>query len=574
MDYLETPLVTFLAPIALLASLLFAGLLPPGGTFTDDDGNVHEGGIEAIAAEKITIGCNPPFNDRFCPDRILTRAEMAALLARALDLPEAAEDYFSDDNGHVLEKAINRVAKARITLGCNPPANDRFCPNQRLTRAQAAGFLSRALDLDESAIDHFIDDDGHVLEPGINSLAEAGITRGCNPPVNDRYCPNSGLSRAQMATMLTRALDGLTPMIPPVRPPLGWELVVGGLSSPVQALVPPGEDRILIVELGGRIRVFENSSLDSIPFLDISDSIVTGGEKGLLSMAFHPDYPGDRRLFLWYSGPLQAGGSGNHTTYLVEFDIDPDLDSASSPRTVLAVDQPDGNHNGGFLAFGDDGYLYLSLGDGGSANDPEGRARDVSTMLGKMIRIDVDGASPYEVPSDNPYVGKPGLDEIWASGLRNPWRWSFDSGHLYIGDVGQATREEIDVVDIDPVGYDFGWSRYEGTVCNPNDSDLSCSTDGLTMPVAEYGRSTGTSVTGGRVYRGQIVRSLVDYYLYADFGSGVVRGFRLLRGMAVESADLSVELALGGVVDFALDGDGEMLVTSLFDGAVYRLTGG
>lgn len=574
LDYLETPLVTFLAPIALLASLLFAGLLPPGGTFTDDDGNVHEGGIEAIAAEKITIGCNPPFNDRFCPDRILTRAEMAALLARALDLPEAAEDYFSDDNGHVLEKAINRVAKARITLGCNPPANDRFCPNQRLTRAQAAGFLSRALDLDESAIDHFIDDDGHVLEPGINSLAEAGITRGCNPPVNDRYCPNSGLSRAQMATMLTRALDGLTPMIPPVRPPLGWELVVGGLSSPVQALVPPGEDRILIVELGGRIRVFENSSLDSIPFLDISDSIVTGGEKGLLSMAFHPDYPGDRRLFLWYSGPLQAGGSGNHTTYLVEFDIAPDLDSALSPRTLLAVDQPYSNHNGGFLAFGDDGYLYLSLGDGGSGNDPGGRARDVSTMLGKMIRIDVDGASPYDVPSDNPYVGRPGLDEIWALGLRNPWRWSFDSGHLYIGDVGQATREEIDVVDIDPVGYDFGWSRYEGTVCNPNDSDLSCSTDGLTMPVAEYGRSTGTSVTGGRVYRGQIVRSLVDYYLYADFGSGVVRGFRLLRGMAVESVDLSVELALGGVVDFALDGDGEMLVTSLFDGAVYRLTGG
>ncbi len=129
-------------------------------------------------------------------------------------------------------------------------------------------------------------------------------------------------------------------------------------------------------------------------------------------------------------------------------------------------------------------------------------------------------------------------------------------------------------MDIDPVAYDFGWSRYGGTVCNPNYSDLSCSTDGLTMPVAEYGRSTGTSVTGGRVYRGQIVRSLVDYYLYADFGSGVVRGFRLLGGMAVESVDLSVELALGGVVDFALDGDGEMLVTSLFDGAVYRLTGG
>ncbi|MCH8920073.1 MAG: PQQ-dependent sugar dehydrogenase, partial [Chloroflexi bacterium] len=233
------------------------------------------------------------------------------------------------------------------------------------------------------------------------------------------------------------------------------------------------------------------------------------------------------------------------------FDIASDLASASSPRTVLEVDQPASNHNGGHLAFGNDGYLYLSLGDGGGGNDIFQTARDLGILLGKIIRIDIDAKDmglEYAVPADNPYVGEEGRDEVWASGLRSPWRWSFDGGHLYIGDVGQATREEIDVVDIDPVGYDFGWSRYEGTVCNPNDSDLSCSTDGLTMPVAEYGRSTGTSVTGGRVYRGQTVRSLVDYYLHADFGSGVVRGFRLLRGMAVESVDLNVELALGGML--------------------------
>jgi glucose/arabinose dehydrogenase len=565
--------MTSLATTALAGVLVFAGVLPPGGTFTDDDSNVHEGGIEAIAEQEITVGCNPPFNDRFCPDRLLTRAEMATMIARAIGLPATSTDYFVDDNGHVLEGAINRIAEARITLGCNPPLNDRFCPNRTLTRAEAAAVLARTIGLPATSTDYFVDDNGHVLEGAINRIAEDRITVGCNPPANDRFCPDDGLTRAEMATMLTRGLDFVS-MRPPPRPPLDWELVVAGLSSPVQALVPPGESRILIAELGGRVVSFESGSLGPDPFLDIGASVVTGGERGLLSIAIHPDYPVDRRMFVWYSGPRQAGGSGDHTTYLVEFDIAADLTSAGSPRTVLAVDQPYSNHNGGFLAFGDDGYLYLGLGDGGRGNDPDARARDLTTLLGKMIRIDVDGSLPYEIPPDNPYVGSFGRDEIWASGLRNPWRWAFDGGHVYIGDVGQSAREEIDVVRVVPVGYDFGWARYEGTLCNPSDPDPSCATAGLTMPVLEYTHSVGRSVTGGRVYHGDVVRLLSDYYLYADFITGVVRGFRLVNGMPVEPRDLTSDLGMGGIVGFATDGDGELLAVSLSGGAVYRLTGG
>jgi len=205
--------MTSIASYALVVALLPLAALAPGGSFTDDDGIVHEGGIEAIAAEQITVGCNPPFNDRFCPDRVLTRAEMAAMITRALSLPPEGTDHFVDDNGHVLEGAINRIADAGITLGCNPPINDRFCPQRSLTRAEAAGFLARALGLPASSDDFFDDDNGHVLEGAINRLADAGITVGCNPPTNNNFCPDRSLTRGEMATMLTRAL-GLTAMSP------------------------------------------------------------------------------------------------------------------------------------------------------------------------------------------------------------------------------------------------------------------------------------------------------------------------------------------------------------------------
>jgi glucose/arabinose dehydrogenase len=346
---------------------------------------------------------------------------------------------------------------------------------------------------------------------------------------------------------------------------LAWEVVVDGLSSPIQALAPPGETRLLIAQQGGTVLSYENDTVAT--FLDIEDEVLFGGERGLLSIAIHPGYPDDRRLFAWYTGD---GGD----THLVEYDIAPDLQSASSPRTILTVDQPFANHNGGYISFGADGYLYLGLGDGGSGNDPGSRARDLGTLLGKMIRIDVDGSEPYEVPSDNPYVGEPGRDEIWASGLRNPWRWSFDGGYMFIGDVGQGAREEIDLVEVAPNGYDFGWARFEGSLCNPNDGDQSCSTSGLSFPVAEYGRSMGRTVTGGVVYRGPMVRSLDQFYVYADVFSGRIWAFRQIDGEPLSEVELSDEIGMTGIVDFARDGQGELLAVSLFSNSIYRLTGG
>ena len=558
--------VKLLTVVGLVVALpLVAGAqLPPGGTFTDDDGNTHEGSIEAVAAEEITRGCNPPFNDRYCPGDAVTRGQMAAFIRRAFNLPAASSDHFDDDNGSTFEADINAIAESGIARGCNPPANDRFCPRDPVTRGQMSAFLRRALAAPATSTDHFDDDNGSTFESDINAIAESGITRGCNPPANTRYCPTEQVERDQMASFLARARN-LTPEVPPNRPALDWEVVVDGLSQPVQALAPPGEDRLLIAEQGGLVRSFANGSLST--FLDIRDLVVFSGERGLLSIAVHPDYPVDRRLFAWYYGT-------DNRTHLAEFDISANGNFAFSPQEVLSVAQPAANHNGGYISFGDDGYLFLSLGDGGGGNDVFGNARNLNTFLGKIIRIDVDGADPYEIPADNPYVGRSGRDEIWASGLRNPWRWSFDDGYIFIGDVGQNTREEVDVVRVLNVGYDFGWSRFEGSLCNPNDHDESCSPSGLVFPVAEYGRTDGRTVTGGIVYRGATVRSLSAYYLYADVYSGLLRGFRVVDGLPVESIDLTGELGMAGIVDFAQDGDGEMLATSLFSGAVYRLTGG
>ncbi len=205
--------VSWLHAIALAVLL---AVLPPGGSFVDDDGNVHEGGIEAIHETGITQGCNPPSNDRYCPDRTVTRGQMATFLARALDLPTTGNDYFEDDDGHILEGGINRLRAAGITQGCNPPSNDRFCPDRDMTRGEMAAMLARAFDYPTSTQDRFTDDDGSIFEAAIEKIAAAGVTVGCNPPSNDRFCPDQQVKRDQMATFLTRALD-LTPNKPPAR---------------------------------------------------------------------------------------------------------------------------------------------------------------------------------------------------------------------------------------------------------------------------------------------------------------------------------------------------------------------
>ncbi len=205
--------VTWLPAIALA---LLAAVLPPGGTFIDDDNNVHEGSIEAIAAEGVTKGCNPPLNDRFCPQDTVTRETMAAFLDRALGLPATATDFFADDDNTLFEDSINRLAASGITRGCNPPENDRFCPRRDMTRGAMAAMLARAFGYPPSALNRFVDDDGHLFESDIQRIAAAGVTLGCNPPANDRFCPNGVVTRDTMASFLTRAL-GLQPEVPPPR---------------------------------------------------------------------------------------------------------------------------------------------------------------------------------------------------------------------------------------------------------------------------------------------------------------------------------------------------------------------
>jgi hypothetical protein len=206
-------LVGVAASLLLVVGVALA-ILPPGGTFVDDNGNVHEGNIEAIAAEGITLGCNPPTNDRYCPTNAVTRGQMAAFLNRAFEFPASDVDYFTDDDGTTFENDINAIAKAGITNGCNPPANDHFCPSGEVNRGQMAAFLNRTFRYPEATIDYFTDDNTSIFEADINAIAKAGITLGCNPPDNDKYCPSGIVRRDQMASFLARAMD-LTPIVPP-----------------------------------------------------------------------------------------------------------------------------------------------------------------------------------------------------------------------------------------------------------------------------------------------------------------------------------------------------------------------
>jgi hypothetical protein len=542
-----------------------AGALPPGGSFLDDDGNVHEGNIEAIAAVNITRGCNPPVNDRFCPGSSVRRGEMAAFLNRALSLPAATQDYFVDDEFSIFENDINRLAEAGITQGCNPPANDRYCPDSTVNRGAMAAFLVRGYGYGAGGGSNlFVDDDTSIFEDDIDRLGTAGVTLGCNPPANDRFCPTDPVRRDQMASFLARA-EELPPMDPPPRSSLTLEVFASGLSQPVALVAPPGDDRVFVAEKGGTIRIIESDgTVLGTPFLSIP-SVWNSGEHGLLGLTFHPDYPADPRFFVHYSL------SNPHRGRISSFEVSANPDIASTTETVLlTVSQPYSNHNGGHLEFGPDGYLYIGFGDGGSQHDPNENGRDPTTLLSSMLRIDVDSGSPYGIPADNPYVGITGRDEVWSIGLRNPWRFAFDGNQLYIGDVGQDHREEIDVVDLDPDGYDFGWSQYEGTRCHTLAVTVDCATAGITMPVLEYSHPSGNSVTGGRVYRGGDLPQLDGYYFYGDL-SGWIRSAIVVDGVAYNDTLMTSQLGtVLSLVSFASDSSGELYLVSI-GGTIYKL---
>ncbi len=324
------------------------------------------------------------------------------------------------------------------------------------------------------------------------------------------------------AVLATPNQSGSVSEPPGAAPKLGLESVASGLRSPLDiAWRPDDQATIFVAEQGGQVRIVRDGAVVRTPFLDIGGLVTAGGEQGLLGLAFHPD-PADPRFFVYYTALDGRETVASYTTLASDRDrADPD-----SATVLLRMDDPFPNHNGGGLAFGPDGYLYISTGDGGGGGDPLDSGRHLDTLLAKVLRIDVNvpsgGAVPYAIPDDNPFLAVAGArPEIWLTGLRNPWRIRFDraTGDLWIGDVGQNEREEVDVARAGIGGLDFGWNIMEGTFCY-RDGGTNCLTDELTLPVTEYGHDQGCSVIGGTVYRGESQPGLRGWYVLSDDCSG------------------------------------------------------
>ncbi|HEX9793843.1 MAG TPA: PQQ-dependent sugar dehydrogenase [Planctomycetota bacterium] len=350
---------------------------------------------------------------------------------------------------------------------------------------------------------------------------------------------------------------------------IGSERVASGLNVPLFLDAPPGDTtRLFVLEQNtARIRIIENDTLLGTPFLDIGSLASSGGERGLLGMAFHPDYAVNGYFYVNYTD-----NSGRTKVARYTVSANPNVADASSALEILDVYQPQSNHNGGMIAFGpNDGYLYVGMGDGGGAGDTGNNAQDLSLLRGKMLRLDVDGGSPYAIPGDNPFVNDPNArDEIWAYGLRNPWRYSFDreNGEMWIADVGQDIWEEIDWQPANSAGGEnYGWRLKEGDHCfNPSSN---CDPGGLTDPVHEYshgGQPFRCSITGGYVYRGSAIPGLQGTYFFADYCSQQIWSLRFENGAVVDLVDRTAELAPGGgmaindITSFGQDASGELYV--------------
>jgi len=370
-------------------------------------------------------------------------------------------------------------------------------------------------------------------------------------------------------------------------------LVATGLTRPVFVASPPGDlERLFVVEQDGEILVLRNGAVLATPFLEISalvHSPADGGhdEEGLLGLAFHPDYAANGTFFVFHTADF---GANNLVVRYQRDAVDPDLADPGSRQVVLTIPHPSfDNHNGGMIAFGPDGYLYIGTGDGGSGCDPNDNAQSGSSLLGKLLRLDVD-TPPYAIPPDNPFAGPDGIrDEIWATGLRNPWRFGFDagSGDLYIGDVGQSVREELDFQPAgSPGGENYGWNLYEGFDCpNPSCGSSTCTVPGYVPPILDYIHSgcCTCAVTGGVVYRGCRMPNLRGTYFYADYCSAFVGSFRMSGGLLLDWRDRTTELRpepgllLGEIAALGVDGRGEIHFVDLGSfvpepgGEIYKL---
>lgn len=338
--------------------------------------------------------------------------------------------------------------------------------------------------------------------------------------------------------------------------------VLSGLSSPVfVGNAGDGSNRLFIVEQAGIVKVLQSGASTPTVFLDIRTRVLSGGERGLLGLAFHPLYSTNGRFFVFYTQ------SDDGALVVAEYLASPPTSNTASTaeRRILVIPHPGAaNHNGGMLAFGGDGYLYIGVGDGGGANDPLNNAQNTNTLLGKILRIDINATGvPYAAPPDNPFVGGPGLDEIYAYGMRNPWRFSFDpvTDEQWVGDVGQGAREEVDTPIVS--GGNYGWRVFEGTLCTPNDPGL-CGNPGYILPLFDYEHTGGRcSLTGGYVYRGSAGALPPGTYVYGDYCSGEVFGWDGAEHPPLLDTTLNIS-------SFGEDEQGELYVVGL-GGTVSRI---
>jgi len=375
---------------------------------------------------------------------------------------------------------------------------------------------------------------------------------------------------------LVLATNAIVPMgaaTAQIIPSLELQTVSTSLSFPVYLTSPPGDNgRLFIVERGGRIRIIKNGALLTTPFLDIRSLVSTAdSEDGLLGLAFDPNYATNGRFYVSYTN--------NKNLRIVRYLVsgNPDIAQADADRIFITDNHPSGGHYGGDMIFGPDGYLYISMGDGGCCNDPYNNGQDLTDWMGSLLRIDVSPEGNYAIPADNPFLSNPAAKpELWNYGLRNPWRFSFDrlTGDLYIADVGQYAREEINVstaLSGRGKGLNYGWRTMEGFICTPGISPPNCNQAGLTLPVFDYNHNDGScAVTGGYVYRGSAIPSIQGTYFYADYCTGWVRSFVYQNGQAANQTDWLLLRPGGNITSFGEDTQGEIYILTQ-QGGVYRI---
>jgi glucose/arabinose dehydrogenase len=345
---------------------------------------------------------------------------------------------------------------------------------------------------------------------------------------------------------------------------IGLQSFASGFTRPLE-ITNAGDSRLFVVEQGGLIKILNpDGTINPNPFLNISSLITNSGEKGLLGLAFHPNYGTNGFFYINY---INLDGN----TVIAKYTVDsgnPNIANPSSGSILLTITQPYANHNGGTLKFGPDGYLYIGMGDGGSGGDPENRAQNINELLGKMLRINVNSGTPYSIPSDNPYVGIAGADEIWAIGLRNPWKFSFDKklGNLWIADVGQDNVEEINIAATTQSGLNYGWRCYEGDAAY---NTANCpSQASMKFPLKTINHSTGAcSVTGGYAYNGTVYPNFNGLYFFTDYCNPQI-------GMMTTNGTVTFSEVFSGnnFSTFGEDSNGELYVAAINNGSVFKIT--